>query len=74
MELLVNLVISLVGTAGDSIFYPDYPLQEAQVRVISQKECQERFAELNVTMTVTEEIICVDKLNENDPPTRTCFV
>ena len=61
-----------VGQLGDIPFYPFYPLQEAQVRVVTQEECQQRFAEVNVT--VTEEIICVDKLNEDDPPTRTCFV
>ena len=72
MELPTNLVISLVVQPGDIPFYPDHPLQEAQVRVISQEECVERFAQVN--MTVTEEIICVDKLNEDDPPTRSCQV
>ena len=67
--------MSIVGQLGDIPFYPFYPfypLQEAQVRVTTQEECQQRFAEVNVT--VTEEIICVDKLNEDDPATRTCFV
>ena len=66
MEFLANLVGSLLAQLGDYPLYPDHPLQEAQVRVITQEECRKRFAEVNIT--VPEEIICVDKLNQDDPP------
>ena len=65
-------MISLVAEPGDNPLFPSHPLQEVQVRVISQEECVERFGGVNIA--VTEEIICVDKLHEDDPPTRTCQV